>query len=104
MYNNINSRIVTQDGNSAYFPCNKGVHQGENLSPILFSFFLNDLEAFLLAKGANGIVCEANTDNIHTYINSFSSSSQIIQSYSAIVKKIYNICLTYSNGIATNWS
>ena len=68
MYNNIKSRIVTQEGNSAYFPCNKGVRQGENLSPILFSFFLNDLEAFLLAKGANGIVCEANTDNIHTYI------------------------------------
>ena len=68
MYNNIKLRIVTQDGNSAYFPCNKGVRQGENLSPILFSFFLNDLEAFLLAKEANGIVCEANTDNIHTYI------------------------------------
>ena len=67
-YNNKKSRIVTQDGNSAYFPCNKGVRQGENLSLILFSFCLNDLEAFPFAKGANGIVCEANTDNIHTYI------------------------------------
>ena len=57
MYNNIKSRIVTQDGNSAYFPCNKGVGQGENLSPILFSFFLNDLEVFLLAKGATVYIC-----------------------------------------------
>ena len=104
MYNNIISRIVTKDGNSAYFPCNKGVRQGENLSLILFSFFLNDLEAFLLAKGANGIVCEANTDNIHMYIKLLSSSSQMIQSYSAIVKKIYNICLTYSNSNLTNGS
>ena len=39
MFNNIKSRIVTQDGNSAYFPCNKGVRQGENLSPILFHIF-----------------------------------------------------------------
>ena len=68
MYNTLKFRIVTQDGNSTYFPCNKGVRQGENLSPTLFSFFLNDLEAFLLAKGANAIVCEANTDNIYTYI------------------------------------
>ena len=68
MYNNIKSRIVTQDRNSAYYPCNKGVRQGENLSPISFYFFLNDLEDFLLAKEANRIVCEVNTDNVYMYI------------------------------------
>ena len=68
MYNNIKSRVVTPDGNSAFFPCCKGVRQGENLSPILFSLYLNDLENYLMTNGANGIVCEANSENIYTYI------------------------------------
>ena len=68
MYNNIKSRIVTPDGNSVFFPCCKGVRQGENLSPILFSLYLNDLENYLMSNGANGIVCEANSENIYTYI------------------------------------
>ena len=44
------------------------VVQGENLSPILFSLYLNDLENYLMSNGANGIVCEANSENIYTYI------------------------------------
>ena len=47
MYNNIKSRISIPEGNSAFFPCEKGVRQGENLSPILFSLYLNDLEHLL---------------------------------------------------------
>ena len=68
MYNNIKSRIITPEGNSAFFPCCKGVRQGENLSPILFSLFLNDLEHYLMANKANGIVCEANTENTYSFI------------------------------------
>ena len=68
MYNNIKSRVVTPEGNSAFFSCCKGVRQGENLSPILFSLYLNDLENYLMTNGANGIVCKANSENIYTYI------------------------------------
>ena len=48
MYSNIKSRISTVEVCSAFFPCNTGVRQGENLSPLLFSIFLNDLEHYLL--------------------------------------------------------
>lgn len=36
--------------------CAVGVGQGENVTPFLFSIFLNDLEDVLLQKGNNGII------------------------------------------------
>ena len=71
MYGNIKSRITTPEGTSAFFPCCKGVRQGENLSPILFSLFLNHLEHYLMTNSTNGLVCEANTQNTHSFIKLF---------------------------------
>jgi len=42
MYNNIKSCVTCNKKQSDYFPSNVG----ENLSPILFSLFLNDLESY----------------------------------------------------------
>ena len=49
----------------------RGVRQGENLSPVLFALFLNDLETFLEEKNCTGINLEMPTDNISTYIKLF---------------------------------
>ena len=62
MYENIKSRIRTAEGNSAFFPCQTGVRQGENLSPIMFSIYLNDLEQYLHTHLAPGITCEIGND------------------------------------------
>ena len=40
------SKIVANGVSSAYFICLNGVRQGEHLSPLLFSIFLNDLMLF----------------------------------------------------------
>ena len=47
MYNDIKSCVQYNGSQSEFFPCHSGVRQGENLSPFLFSIFLNDLEDFL---------------------------------------------------------
>lgn len=46
MYNNIKSCVQYRNEKSDFFPCMVGVRQGENLSPFLFSIFLNDLEDY----------------------------------------------------------
>ena len=46
-YQNIKTCIRKGNEYSELFNCEIGVKQGENLSPYLFSLYLNDLEFFL---------------------------------------------------------
>lgn len=68
MYENIKSKIEVNNESSIYFPCCNGVRQGENLSPFLFSVYINDLNSFLLSKTVNGIICDVNNDEISIYL------------------------------------
>lgn len=44
MYSKAKSCIKKDNQISEYFPCNIGVRQGDNLSPILFALFINDFK------------------------------------------------------------
>ena len=48
MYSKIRSCVMVNGVLSEYFVSFIGLRQGENLSPILFSLFINDLEEYLL--------------------------------------------------------
>ena len=69
MYQNIKSRIQYNKETSNYFECNAGVRQGENLSPFLFSLYLNDLEDFLQSNNSLGLNCI--TDEIENELDIF---------------------------------
>ena len=63
LYNAAKSCVTVNGQFSDYFSCSIGVRQGENLSPMLFSLYLNDLEDFLLGEGFEGL------KHLHTYSN-----------------------------------
>ena len=61
LYANANAKSCVRIGNSksTSFSSNIGVRQGENLSPVLFSLFLNDLTEFIshAYDGLNAFTC-----------------------------------------------
>ena len=73
MYTNIKSCISYNNQTSEYFKCEIGVRQGENLSPFLFSLFLNDLEDFILTKDIVGLssISEDIETELETYLKIF---------------------------------
>ena len=50
MYDNAKSKVSFKNTLSDAFPCQVGVRQGENLSPLLFAIYLNDFNIFLNDK------------------------------------------------------
>ena len=68
MYDGIKSCVSINGKLSDFFPSNIGVRQGENLSPFLFTIFLNDLENFLSESNVKGVELE---DNIFNYLKIF---------------------------------
>ena len=67
MYKNIKSNVHANNQSSAYFPCYSGVRQGENMSPFLFTIFINDLQSFLDKCALKGIDCDINYEEITSY-------------------------------------
>ena len=76
MYMKAKSCVRTSNGLSRYCSCNIGVRQGENVFPILFVMFLNDLKAFLgnTVKGLslpNQLAGDHDVQTIENYMHLF---------------------------------
>ena len=65
MYQNIKSCVKHDGALSDFFRSEIGIRQGENLSPILFSIYLNDLQGHLLNDSAIGVELYDTTDETH---------------------------------------
>ena len=71
MYKNIKSCVSFNGVQSSFFQSFRGVRQGENLSPILFAIFLNDLESFMANNGATGLNLDLNYDQLTIFLKIF---------------------------------
>ena len=63
MYAQIKSCVFLNGEKSDFFISARGVRQGENLSPLLFSLFVNDIENEFLKHGCSYINIDAHWDN-----------------------------------------
>ena len=72
MYENAKSHVSANSQLSDPFPCQVGVRQGENLSPLLFAMFLNDFKSFLKEK-YNGLkkLSESILKELNIYLKIF---------------------------------
>ena len=68
LYQNIKSCVIYAGNESAFFQSFCGVRQGENLSPVLFSLFLNDLESYLQSKNVSTVDINLLGNDIETYL------------------------------------
>ena len=65
MYKSVTASVRAQTGLiTEEFACPVGLKQGECSSPILFSFFINELAMTLIEKGSQGIQFVANTAEV----------------------------------------
>ena len=71
MYKQIKSCITVNGSTSGFFNCEKGVRQGENLSPLLFAIYLNDLESFRSFNNCSGIDIDIQEENLMIFIKHF---------------------------------
>ena len=67
MYNQTKSRLKCNNLYTCDFSCDVGIRQGENLSSMLFSIFLNDLESYLNKQQCDYIYLKSN-DDLFTYL------------------------------------
>ena len=72
MYENVKSCVkmnyIDEDGNMIYnisnmFSCLNGLREGDILSPILFSLYVNDLKSYLEENNCEGVTVEHHNDN-----------------------------------------
>ncbi len=66
MNNNIKSCVMVNQEISDMFMCNFGVQQGENLWPLLFAFYVNDLQKKLIEQNCTDLDFDNNI--LNTYL------------------------------------
>ena len=100
MYNNIKSCIKLDGHFSPNFVSEMGVHQGENLSPNLFSLFLNDLETHLRSNGAVGVELNVPVDStvwLKLLILLYADDTVILSDNETYFQNSFNIFNDYCN-------
>ena len=89
MYADIKSCVTLNNNTSSMFSCTSVVRQGENLSPLLFSLYLNDLESYLQICRHKGVDIETQSEKCISIDKFLSCCMLTIQSSFQKTQKIF---------------
>ena len=107
MYENAKSQVLFKNTLSDPFPCQVGVRQGENLSPLLFAIYLNDFNLFLSTK-YNGLtkITESVSNELQIYLRIFcllyADDTLVLAESAKELQKALNSLHAYCNKWALN--
>lgn len=68
MYKGIKSCVSLNGQKTSFFSIYSGLRQGENLSPILFSLFINDMEDYLSQNQCEGVDIEYSDEDVFVFV------------------------------------
>ena len=91
MYSSIKSCVKTDESSiTEMFSCKKGIRQGDGLSPVLFSLFMNDLPQYFRDDHCPGVMLGSHSLNCLMYADDLlvlSPSPEGLQKSINVVKK-----------------
>ena len=93
MYSEVKSRVKFDNKLGSEFICALGVRQGECLSPMLFSLFLNDLEEVFASEGYEGL----DIDILKIFMLLYADDIVIFSKSAEELQEGLNLLLNYCN-------
>jgi hypothetical protein len=106
MYRKAKSCVKTANGLSDFFVSNIGLRQGENLSPVLYCIFINDLKEFLSTNVtgltlphelANSFLFDDVEAFVHLYLLLYADDTVILSESPQNMQKCLNLLKSYCN-------
>ena len=93
MYTSVKSRVKYSNKLGNEFQCSLGVRQGECLSPLLFSLYLNDIEEQFINSGLDGI----DTDMLKIFMLLYADDIVIFANNQEQLQNSLNLMHQYCN-------
>ena len=93
MYSSVKSRVKFSNTLGNEFQCSLGVRQGKCLSPLLFSFYLNDIEEQFINSGLDGI----DTDMLKIFMLLYADDIVIFANTKEQLQNSLDLLLEYCN-------
>lgn len=99
MYVNVRSCVMLNQELSETFLCNVGVRKGENLSPMLFAYYVNDIQTALLSQNCKFV--DFDDDFVNCYVKLFvlmyADDSVIMSDNEEEMKRVLIVLSNYWN-------